>query len=246
MVWPKICLFGDSITRRGFNIEEGCWASLLQDKLGDYFDVDARGFSGYNSRWCLDLMPKLFPKHYLDHVEVFVLMLGHNDSWDPRVPLHVPVEEYERNMSSILEYLFKNGLAKQKVIIVTPHWYNEEAFTKYQITVGRPDFTKKFESAVKYSDAVKRIAAREQIELLDAFEISTKHEPQEELFCDGLHLSVKGAKVFFQNLWPLIDKKIVEAFKKPVDQLFHAPPYHEIPCVKEAMERHIEKSKPGK
>lgn len=123
--FSKETLFGDSITRRSFDVDNGCWGSMIAFKLGSYFDVDFRGFEGYNSKWALELMPKLFPRSYLDKVEIFVPFFGHNDSLP--LAMHVPVDQYEQNMRSIVSYLVDNGLSKDKIVLLTPSWYHHEA-----------------------------------------------------------------------------------------------------------------------
>lgn len=241
MAWPKVTLFGDSLVRRAFDVENGCWGSMLADKLGDYFDVDARGFAGYNSRWARELMPKLFPKAYLDQVEIFILLFGHNDSWEVSNPLHVPVDEYEKNMNAIVQYLLDNGVARRKIIMITPNWYHLPSFTQYHIDQGLPTTQKEFRDTVKYGEAIIRIARKEQIDYFDAFTLSYKHDPLEELFCDGVHYSLKGAKLLFEHLWPIVDRKIGDSFGKPANRLFHATPWDEIPTVKVVLDAHTRK-----
>ena len=116
MVWRKITCFGDSITRRSKDPDNGCWAGHLAQKTLNYYDVDVRGFEGYNTRWSLKLMPQLFPRSYLSQVDIFILFFGHNDSWEPPSPLHVPIYEYDKNTRAMIEYLRINGLDKSKII----------------------------------------------------------------------------------------------------------------------------------
>ena len=49
--WPRVLLFGDSLTQYAFGTDGG-WAAMLAEKLQRKADVVNRGFSGYNSRWC--------------------------------------------------------------------------------------------------------------------------------------------------------------------------------------------------
>ena len=241
MVWPKITLFGDSLTRRAFDVNEGCWGSMLANKVGDYFDVDARGFAGYNTRWALAEMPKLFPKHYLNQVEIFVLLFGHNDSWEPSNPLSIPVDEYEKNVNLMIQYLLNNGLTRSKIILITPNWYHKPAFDQYHIDFGYPPTKKEFADTVKYGEAIIRIARKEQIDFIDAFALSYRHDPLAELYCDGVHYSKKGAQLLFEHLWPVVDRKIADSFRKATSQLFHATPWDEIPPVKASIEAHTKK-----
>lgn len=236
MEWPKVTLFGDSITRRSFDVDNGCWGSMIAFKLGNYFDVDFRGFEGYNSKWALELMPKLFPKSYLDKVEIFVPFFGHNDSLP--LPMHVSVDEYEQNMRLIVKYLLQNGLSKAKIILMTPSWYHQESFAEYCKEIQIPAVVKSIEESKRYSDAILSIAKDHDISVLDFFDISSKHQPLVELFCDGIHFSQKGAKLLFDNLMPLIEKKIETRFEKPLADLWHATPFDQIPVVAQALAGH--------
>jgi lysophospholipase L1-like esterase len=56
---PQFVTFGDSITQRGFSAG---WTSLLADAYQRRADVINRGYSGYNSRWALQLLDHVFPQ----------------------------------------------------------------------------------------------------------------------------------------------------------------------------------------
>ena len=50
--------FGDSITQRGFSPG---WTGTLADTYQRRADIINRGYSGYNTRWALHLLPHIFP-----------------------------------------------------------------------------------------------------------------------------------------------------------------------------------------
>jgi lysophospholipase L1-like esterase len=56
---PYFVTFGDSITQRGF---APGWTGQLADAYQRRADVINRGYSGYNSRWALQLLPRVFPQ----------------------------------------------------------------------------------------------------------------------------------------------------------------------------------------
>lgn len=237
MEWPKITLYGDSITRRSVDTDNGCWGSMIAYKAGTYFDVDERGFEGYNSKWALELMPQLFPKSYLDKVELFVLFFGHNDSWD-NFPAHVPVEQYESNIRAIIKYLEEKSVEKRKIILITPTWYHDESFKRFLAESGLPPFGKKLDIARKYGEAVLRIAKDNNIDVVDFFATSLKQEPLEKMFCDGVHFSREGAKLLFNQLMPVIERKIQAAFNKPLADLWHVIPFDQRPEIKAVLEQY--------
>lgn len=208
---------------------------MIAYKVGEYFDVDVRGFEGYNTRWALQHVQKLFPKSYLDKVEIFIPFFGHNDSWDTTLNLGIPVKEYEKNVRSIIKYLNDNGIENNKIILITPTWFHREATQRFM--ASQPQFSgmtldKNPESARQYSDAILRVAQDNGIDAIDFFKVSYDYEDLESMFCDGIHLSRLGARMLYDLLIPVIEKKLESSFKKPLGDLWHLPPYDQVPEVK--------------
>ncbi|KAK9265630.1 hypothetical protein L1049_021514 [Liquidambar formosana] len=56
---PKIYLFGDSITEASF--DDGGWGASLAHHFSRSVDVVLRGYSGYNTRWALHVLERVFP-----------------------------------------------------------------------------------------------------------------------------------------------------------------------------------------
>ena len=231
MEWPKITLFGDSITRRSLDPDNGCWAGHIAYRVGSFFDVDTRGFEGYNTKWAYEMMPRLFPKSYLDKVSLFVIFFGHNDSWDEKVPMHVPVTDFEANLRKIIKYLEDQGLARHQVILITPTWYYHPDCEKMCHDQGFPVIGKTAEDAKKYADAVSRVGAELEVNVVDFFTTSFKKEPLQEMFCDGVHLSRLGAKMLADQLMPVIEKKIEQSYGKALADLWHELPLDQRPEV---------------
>lgn len=235
MEWPKITLFGDSITRRSMDPDNGCWGSMIAHRVGSFMEVDVRGFEGYNSGWTLELMPKLFPKSYLDKVQIFIPFFGHNDAWK-NYPLHLPVDQFETNTRAMIKYLNDNDVENKKIILITPTWYHAENFNIYMKSLGFPPTSKEFEDAQKYADAIDRIGKETGIDVVDFFTISANYKPLEEMFCDGVHYSRKGARLLFDCLMPIIERKIEDSYKKPLADLWHVTPIEKHPIVIAAIE----------
>ncbi|XP_060042996.1 isoamyl acetate-hydrolyzing esterase 1 homolog isoform X2 [Erinaceus europaeus] len=79
LVWPRVLLFGDSITQ--FSFQQGGWGASLADKLVRKCDVLNRGFSGYNTRWAKIILPRLIRKgNSLDNLVAVTIFFGANDS----------------------------------------------------------------------------------------------------------------------------------------------------------------------
>lgn len=77
-------------------------------------DVVLRGYSGYNTRWALKVIEKVFPAAEGDNSTktedplAVTVFFGANDACLPdrcSALQHVPLEEYKRNLYSILSFL---------------------------------------------------------------------------------------------------------------------------------------------
>ena len=116
---PAVVLFGDSITQQGFgqNGHVG-WASLLANDYTRRADVLNRGFSGYNTRHCLELVPRLFGE---GNILFCTVLLGANDAALPGERQHVPMDEYKRNIGKIVTSIRQETKnADLPIILMTP------------------------------------------------------------------------------------------------------------------------------
>ena len=109
---PAIVLFGDSITQQGFGYEGKVgWASLLASDYSRRADVFNRGYSGYNTRMAVDLLPNIFRKPSLAPPEndnegmilFWTVFFGANDAALPGERQHVPIDEYAKNLATIVK-----------------------------------------------------------------------------------------------------------------------------------------------
>lgn len=237
--WRKITVLGDSLSRISMNPDNGCWSSHINHLLVSYFDVDIRGFDGYNTQWLQPFMSKLFTPKYLSQVELFIIFMGHNDSWQTELPFGVPVSQFELNLRKILEHLMQNGLSKEQIIMISPSWYHHEDFAKSQNQIDEPLLSKDFEHAKNYADSTKKVASDQGIDLLDFFDLSANYEPLSELFFDGCHLSRIGSKLLYDNLLPLIRAKIETKYAKPIKDLHHVIEYDQREDFEDALRKMV-------
>lgn len=242
--WPKITVFGDSLSRISMNPDNGCWSSYINHLLVSYFDVDIRAFDGYNTEWLQPYLPKLFTREYLAQVELFIMFLGHNDSWQTELPFGVGLSRFEANLRRIVAHLAQNGLSSRQMIMISPSWYHNDDFARSQNQLDEPLLAKDFEHAKGYADATKRVATDEAIELVDFFELTANYEPLSELFFDGCHLSRVGSKLLYDNLLPVIRAKLEAKYAKPIKLLHHVLEYDERDDFSEALRR-LRVSRPG-
>ncbi|XP_045835550.1 isoamyl acetate-hydrolyzing esterase 1 homolog isoform X2 [Meles meles] len=121
LAWPRVLLFGDSITQ--FSFQQGGWGASLADKLVRKCDVLNRGFSGYNTRWAKIILPRLITKgNSLESPAAVTIFFGANDSAlkDENPKQHVPLAEYAANLHTMVRQLSAAGVPASRVVLVSP------------------------------------------------------------------------------------------------------------------------------
>lgn len=128
----QIVCFGDSLTQRGWEPQNNGWVASLASAYTRKLEVRNRGFSGYNSKWCVKLLPKL---KEASKVELLIIFIGVNDSVLPVNELqHVTLEEYRANLHALIR--IGKDLSK-RVLLISPTPCNVEAWTEHRKKQGR-------------------------------------------------------------------------------------------------------------
>ncbi|KAI2493198.1 hypothetical protein MHU86_21347 [Fragilaria crotonensis] len=148
---PIIATFGDSLTQLGFGVNgQVGWVSLLASAYSRRADVLNRGFSGYNTRHALEMLPRVFVEDgTTDKAPVLfcTVFLGANDAALPGEPQHVPLEEYRHNLGKIVRCIKNQGFP---VILLTPPPVDEDRWmAEREISVCRIDGTRFLETMVQ-------------------------------------------------------------------------------------------------
>ncbi|XP_003464983.2 isoamyl acetate-hydrolyzing esterase 1 homolog isoform X2 [Cavia porcellus] len=206
LLWPRVLLFGDSITQ--FSFQQGGWGAALADRLVRKCDVLNRGFSGYNTRWARIILPRLVGNW--DSPTVVTIFFGANDSSlreeNPRQ--HVPLDEFAANLSSMVHYLRSVGITESRVVLVTPPPLCEAAWERHCLAQGHR-LNRKNEVAGKYARACAQVAQDCGTDVLDLWTLMQEDNQDTSAFLsDGLHLSPKGNDFVFSHLWPLVERKV--------------------------------------
>mmetsp|Transcript_11280 Transcript_11280/g.19184 ORF Transcript_11280/g.19184 Transcript_11280/m.19184 type:complete len:282 (-) Transcript_11280:354-1199(-) len=207
----RIILFGDSITQ--FSFEECGWGAQIQNVYQRRADVVCRGYSGYNTRWALQLLPN-FSESPGIVTSVVTVFFGANDASllaiNPQQ--HVPLDEYSHNLKIIVDSL-RAKFPSAEVILVTPPPIDDEA-----VLAGRIGATRNNTSAGKYAAAVAAVGAEMSAPVVNLWTSMqaaaplVTHSTQEEassagnsastaevtdwrgFLSDGLHLTAAGQR----------------------------------------------------
>eukprot|EP00913_Durusdinium_trenchii_P035040 g32780.t1 len=119
----RIVLFGDSLTQQSF--APNGWGAALADAYQRRGDVLNRGYSGYNTRWCLEMlkhgggiMQDAGPD---DTTRLVTIFLGANDAslLEENPKQHVPIEEYKSNLRQIVA-IARERAPSAKILMICP------------------------------------------------------------------------------------------------------------------------------
>jgi len=192
---PKWILFGDSITQRSFG--PGGWGALIADNWQRKIDVINRGYSGFNTKQAIHLLPYVFPESDKGIVQLATLFFGANDAALPdrtSSQQHVPLEEYKRNLHAMVSHL--KSLHIHHIILITPPPVSEphrfiHVEKTYGVKLEKPERTNT--TAGQYADAVITVGEDLGLPVLDLWRsFQEERNWQERLLCDGLHLTAEG------------------------------------------------------
>ncbi|KAI5657282.1 hypothetical protein M9H77_26075 [Catharanthus roseus] len=218
---PKIYLFGDSITEESFG--DGGWGASLANHFARTADVVLRGYSGYNTRWALKVIDKVFPAEESggDAPLAVTVFFGANDACLPDRSAafqHVPLDEYKKNLNSIVSFL-KRRWPTTLIVLITPPPIDEDGRILcpfVEDNSGLPERTN--ESAGSYAKACLAVASDSQVFAVD---IWTKMQqfPGWHKAClrDGLHPTPDGNKIVFEEVLEKLKEKGLSSENLPSD-----------------------------
>ncbi|KAL1834123.1 hypothetical protein DCAR_0104288 [Daucus carota subsp. sativus] len=216
---PKMVLFGDSITEESFN--NSGWGASLTHHFARVLDILVRGYSGYNTRWALKVLERVFPPQEKEAPVAIIVFFGANDAALPdrtSAYQHVPLDEYRHNLHSIVSY-FKERWPSTLVILVTPPPIDEDGRLKNPFAEdpsGLPERTN--EAAGAYAKACASVAEEYKIPVINLWNRMQKFPNWEKLMLrDGLHLTCQGNKLVFDELISTLRKEGLSLDTLPMD-----------------------------
>jgi lysophospholipase L1-like esterase len=111
----QILLFGDSITQYSFNPVLQGFGAYLSNIFQRKLDVVNRGYSGYNTAWCLELLPHVLtttlpcpPNGHSAAIQLITIFLGANDAVLQGNRQYVPLTDYKKNLIKMIDLVHHN------------------------------------------------------------------------------------------------------------------------------------------
>lgn len=232
----QFILFGDSITQQAFSQENnvGFLGPALCDAYVRRLDIINRGFSGYNTKQALQILPKFMPTPQQAHVRFMLILFGANDARLPDTAggaqQYVPRSKFVDNLRTIVQHPCVRAHQDIRIILVTPPPIDErktmeEDREKYGLG-NEPRRTAV--RARKYAAAVRELAEELELPILDlwlsmmvdaGFDMNgdeelipgsryvEKNDILQDYLRDGLHLSREAYKILFEELMRLIERE---------------------------------------
>ena len=189
----------------------------------------SRGYSGYNTRHALDVLPSVLAdcgagSAGSSRVLFYTLWFGANDAALPGTRQHVPVEEYASNLKKIVEMIRASHKgsddsdgdgdgssdgASPPIILITPPPVYQPWWEDFCKTYGRDKSDRTNDASRQYGLAMKSIGDELKCATLDTWKLLGGDVPGfEKHLTDGLHLSEEGNKAIYEGLMALVEDKI--------------------------------------
>ncbi|XP_031550858.1 isoamyl acetate-hydrolyzing esterase 1 homolog [Actinia tenebrosa] len=209
MRFPKLVLFGDSITQSSFS--NGGWGAVLADYFQRKCDVLNRGFSGYTSAYMNKLVLPSLLQHDLtpkESLAAVVILLGSNDAClEGKDERSLTIDEYVSNMNSIISKFVNHGLSVDRIVVMTPPPINEEMWAKECVIKGR-EMNLSSSRTRSFAKACADLCAKLGVEVIDLNGDMPKEENWSRYVSDGLHLSGEGNQFVAYKLIPVLEAKL--------------------------------------
>ncbi|KAL6150776.1 hypothetical protein ACJQWK_00618 [Exserohilum turcicum] len=223
--YQHFVVFGDSITQDSFAQDRGFASSAaLQAAYTRRLDVVNRGFSGYNTRQALQILPAIVPPPNEAKIRFLTVFFGANDSSLPQAPnkQHVPLPDFTANLRAIVCHARIQAHAP-RVMLVAPPPINEHLWWPRDQSNGYTTVSRLAATTKLYADAVVELGAELRLPVVNLWAAfmaragldvnawkpgdpvpgSLALAPSDalaELMYDGLHFSPLGYRILYDEM----------------------------------------------
>jgi len=219
VIWPKIILYGDSITQRAFSYN-GCFGMDLANDLIRKADVLNRGFGGYNTRWNKILLPRLIPARDASNIHLVIIFLGANDCVPGGVHA-VPLDEFRMNLVSMLDYLMSLGIKRDHILLIDNPVTSHKGIAECDHSElselgldgpadldGDDNGNPRYDAAEEYAHACVDVAKKWRVGYIELFDNMAKQPNWKAMLIDGVHFTHIGAEFLYKLMWPWVSHRV--------------------------------------
>lgn len=229
-IYNTILCFGDSLTQRGWNIQQHGWVAQMAHAYLRRLDILNRGFSGFNSRWAKHLLPQILPPTAISQnssqIKSMTLWFGSNDAQFSGYKCHVPLDEFKENLQSLID-MVKDPVSTTysetiKIIMLTPTPVDDKMWAQRMLeeeNIAVPD--RCYQTTLKYTEVVRQVAQQNNLPLVDVW--NEMVDQKEKYLMDGLHLNREGNDLVFELLMGCVKDNYPELY--PDNIPFVVPDY---------------------
>ncbi|XP_057728877.1 GDSL esterase/lipase At5g62930-like [Arachis stenosperma] len=218
----QIMLFGDSITEQSFR--QGGWGAALANAYCRQADVVLRGYAGYNTKWALFLLNRIFPLDSSKPRIATTIFFGANDaalSGRTNERFHVPIEDYKQNLRKIVLHLKECSPTMLIVLITPPPFYEERRHEYLKSLLGEnaPKLSERTNEVTgQYARACIETAKEMGVMSVDLWsKMQETDDWQNKFLIDGLHLTTEGNAIVYQEVIKVFNEAGLSADNMPFD-----------------------------
>ena len=171
--------------------EENRWTCILQEKLGDAWEVDERGLNGrripdlrYDGRRIEQMISSLAEG------DIFAVMLGTNDILSS---MHPDGDAAVRKMRELVSFLVIRKVRPQDILLIAP-------VPVFGRAAEVPAYRVFYEESLRMNEGFRKLAAEQQTMFADAggWNIGLSY--------DQVHFSEQGHSTFAERMYEFLSK----------------------------------------
>ncbi|TKX24321.1 hypothetical protein C1H76_3425 [Elsinoe australis] len=241
----QIVLFGDSLTQFSGDQSNGfAFKAAVENAYIRKLDVVNRGYSGYNTKMALQVLPHIISPPSCGCIRLFVVFLGANDARLPGTPpidQCVSVSEYTENMRAIIRHTSLQQ-HKPKFILITPPPIDERLCEVTDREKGYSISRRSAAHTATYAEVVRQLGKESNSPVVDLWTAFLQkagfegpwdgkqelpgsksldvNEKLRDLLSDGLHFTGKAYELMYKEFMRTIEKDIPELHPEKLDLVF--------------------------
>ncbi|KAJ5045372.1 hypothetical protein NUH16_002189 [Penicillium rubens] len=221
--YDQFLLFGDSITQMGCNQELGF---AFHAALQEFFDKFFPSPQTANVRFMLTNTP-------------WTIFFGANDACVPTHDQHVPLDQYKKNLKTIIQHPATRA-QNPRLMLITPPPVNEYQIEEFDASKNTPFPSRTASFTKSYALAACEVGASLNVPVVDLWSafmkitgwkegdplIGARDVPRNDklasLLTDGLHLTPAGNRIVYDEIMKVVQANWPDQTPETLPMVFPA------------------------